>query len=437
MKLRFEVRPVYLPLWQVKDKRYFILMGGRGAGRSTASSQYVVSRLPAEEYLRCAIMRAIHSDIRHSNWKEITDRIDEQEARDAFHITPNDMHIDYGQNSVQAHGFKASSGSHSAKLKSLASYNVVWIEEAEEVGEEEFMKLDDTLRTIKGNIIIILSLNPPDKNHWIIKRWFELNTSEVANFYVPRLKDDAEDVYFIHSSYKDNQVNLDEKTIKRYEGYKETNPNHYWQMIKGLVPEVVQGRIYHGWREVSEVPHEARLECYGLDFGYNPDPAAVVAIYYYNGGYILDEICYQNDLKNRQLATVIKNQPQKAIVIADSAEPKSIDEMKEYDVDIVGAEKGPDSVRHGIKKVQGLQISYTRRSRNLKREYENYKNKIDKDGNEVAVEDPNCDNHLMSAIRYALSMQLPDDPLKEFEQKLEMHHQQRERVEIVRQDSGL
>src|SRR3990167_5283989 len=128
MRLKYEIRESYLPLWE-KQARYFILMGGRGAGRSTATSQYVTSKLPTKDYFRCALMRAIHSDIRHSSWHEVIDRIDEQEAKEAFRITENDMHIGYGRNSIQAHGFRASSGSHSAKLKSLASYNTVWIEE--------------------------------------------------------------------------------------------------------------------------------------------------------------------------------------------------------------------------------------------------------------------------------------------------------------------
>ena len=78
MKIEFEVLPDFIPLWERNDWRYAILMGGRGAGRSTAASQYGVSRLPAREYMRGAIMRAVLSDIRHSIWKETNDRILEQ-----------------------------------------------------------------------------------------------------------------------------------------------------------------------------------------------------------------------------------------------------------------------------------------------------------------------------------------------------------------------
>jgi phage terminase large subunit len=412
-------------------------MGGRGAGRSTVASQYALAKLIDPTYYRCAIMRFILGDIRNSIFREITDRAEEQGIKEALDITDNAMVIKYGNNTIQAHGFRKSSGDQKAKLKSLANYNCVIIEEAEEIPEEDFLQLDDTLRTVKGDIKVILLLNPPPKSHWIIRRWFDLDNTEAPGFYKPRLKADATDVVAINTDYTVNRKNIDDATVGRYEKYKETNPSHYWNMIKGYVPEVVQGRIYSNWQEIDEVPHEARLECYGLDFGLNPDPAAICAVYYYNGGYILDELLYQTDLMNRQLANVIQNQPYKAITIADSAEPKSIAELKEMGIDIIPCEKGSDSVRAGIKKVQSLKISYTKRSLNLKREYENYRNKVNKDGEEVASEDPACDNHLMSAVRYGLSMQLPNDPLKELEQKLDIYNFQRERVETAKQDVGL
>lgn len=80
--------------------------------------------------------------IRTSCWQELLDRLDEEEARDAFQITDNNMRMAYGQNSVQAHGYKAGSGSQTVNLKSLAGYNLIWNEEAEEIGPDEFRKID-------------------------------------------------------------------------------------------------------------------------------------------------------------------------------------------------------------------------------------------------------------------------------------------------------
>jgi phage terminase large subunit len=403
VKVGFEVSEEHLPLFERKDWRYAFLMGGRGNGRSGTASRYSVSRLLGKEYARGAIMRAVREDIRSSCWQEIIDRVEEQNVRDAFEITDNNMYIGRGQNSLQAHGFRTSSGSHTAKLKSLANYNFIWIEEGEEIGEQEFMTLDDSLRTTKGSIRIIFTLNTPPKSHWIIKRWFDLMPSDVGGFFKPVLKPEAKDAIYIPGTYRDNVPNLDPHTIERYEQYRATKPDYYWQMIQGLCPEVVLGRIYSNWKMVESVPHEARLLGYGLDFGFDPDPAAIVGVYWYNGGYILDEKLYQTQLLNDHLAASLKALP-KAPVVADSAEPKSIADIAQQGVSIIPCEKGADSVDFGIKHVQGLRISYTRSSLNLHREYENYAWKVTKDGENAGIEDPKCANHLMSAARYALTM---------------------------------
>lgn len=401
MKVTFAVRPKYLSLWQ-ENKRYYILMGGRGGGRSTAVSQYLNSRLFGKEYMRAAIMRAVHSNIRHTSWKELTDRLDEQGVREAVKIKENDMNLHYGRNSIQAHGFRASSGSNSAKLKSLAGYNVVWIEEAEEIGEEEFKKLDDTLRTLKGDIKIILSLNSPAKSHWIVRRWFDLEPSGIDGFYTPTLKPEHEDTCFISSNYLDNLINLDPNTVRRYENYADTDPDHYYQAIMGLVPDVVKGKIYSDWRLIDEVPHEAKLMRFGLDFGWFPDPAHLLAIYYYDGGYILDEVAHGLEIANKTLAEMILSQRERALTVADGAEPKSIKEIRGYGVNITRAEQGPGSVDYGIKVVSNLRISVTRRSKNLWHAYENYAWAVDKDGNPKG-EPVHTWSHPMDAARYGLT----------------------------------
>ena len=407
MKVRFEVEESHIKLWEKNnDVRYYILMGGRGNGRSGTASRYAVSQLLSKEYTRGAIMRAVREDIRASCWGDILDRLREEDIESKFHITENDMYLGYGQNSIRAHGFRASSGSLTARLKSLAGYNFIWIEEAEEIGEKEFMTLDDTLRTIKGKIRIVLTLNTPPKNHWLIKKWFDLVPANVQGFnvdgfYVPKLKESVKDVVYIPGTFRENLPNLDEHTIKRYQEYMETKPAYYWQMIEGLSPEVVLGRIYSNWQKIQRIPHEARLLGYGLDFGFDPDPAAIIAIYYHNGGYIFEEKLYQTKLLNEHLAVSLKSWP-KAPIVADNAEPKSISELQQHGLNVLPCEKGTDSVRHGIKFVQGFKISYI--GENLHNEYENYAWKVNKDGEDVGIEDPKCANHLLSAARYGLSM---------------------------------
>lgn len=403
--MKQEVNSVYRPLFET-NKRYVILMGGRGAGRSTVASQYANAKLVAPGYFRCAIMRYVLGDIRNSIYREITDRAEENGVRDSLDINDSTMTIQYGANSINAVGFKKSSSDQKAKLKSLANYTTVIIEEADEIPEEDFMQLDDSLRTLKGDITIILLLNPPPKTHWIVKRFFDLEKSEVNGFYVPKLRQDLDDVLVIRSSYKDNIKNIAPPSIKSYEAYRETKPTHYWNMIAGLVPETVTGKIYTGWQKIDSIPHEAKLIRYWLDFGYSNDPTAIGAVYSYNGGLIFDEVTYAKGMKNPQIAAVFNNLP-KALVIADSSEPKSIDEIADEGITILGAVKGSDSIRNGIDNVQRQQISVTVRSKNIWIEYDNYAWMHDKEGNGLNEPKPGYDHH-MDGIRYVVKSLEPE-----------------------------
>jgi phage terminase large subunit len=354
-----------------------------------------------KEYIRGAIMRATREDIRASCWGEINDRLTEQDIKDQFHVVDNDMFIERGPNSLRAHGFRASSGSLTARLKSLAGYNLVWIEEAEEIGEAEFRTLDDSLRTTKGRIRIIFTLNTPPKNHWMMKRWFDAIPSGVSGFYTPQLKADVKDVLYIPGTWKQNKPNMDASTVSRYEAYKDSNPAYYWQVIEGLSPEEIRGKIYSGWQLLDALPPEARLVRFGEDFGWFPDPAAVVAVYYWNGAYILDEVAYGTELSNEYLANEIKRVGN-AIVVADSAEPKSIAEQRKYGIVVQGAEKGKDSVNYRIKVTAQKKIFVTRRSTNIWTSYENYSWAEDKDGN--PKNEPNHTySHMMDAVSYAVA----------------------------------
>lgn len=401
--MKQQVNEVYAPLFTQKP-RYFILMGGRGAGRSTVASQFANAKLVATEYFRCAIMRYVLGDIRNSIYREITDRAEENGIIDSLHINDSTMTIRYGNNSINAVGFRKSSGDQKSKLKSLANYNCVIVEEADEIPEADFMQLDDSLRTLKGDVVVILLLNCPPKSHWIIQRWFDLLPSGVKDFYIPKLKAGIKDTVFIHTSYKDNERNISAQSVVNYEGYKKTKPDHYYNMIAGLVPEVVRGKIFSGWRLIEEIPHEARLERYGLDFGYTNDPTAIVAIYKYDGGYILDEVAFNKGLQNNQIAAILQNQDA-SVIIADSAEPKSIDELILYNLTVLPSKKGIDSIKNGIQLVQQQRISVTARSANIWKEYNNYAWLEDKDGKTLNKPKPGYD-HSMDAIRYAISSML-------------------------------
>lgn len=230
--------------------------------------------------------------------------------------------------------------------------------------------------------------------------WADWNPVEEFYFHEEILKrDDAEIVIL---TYKDNE-GLPQSIVESIEARKS---NAAWWRVYGLgLPGAVEGRIFTNWKIIDEIPHEARLERYGLDFGYSNDPTAIVAIYSYNGGYILDEITYQKGLSNKQIADINNNQP-KALVMADSAEPKSIDELKLYGVNVLAVAKGQGSVNQGIQYVQDQQISITKRSINGIKEYRNYMWLQDKEGR--IINTPiDMWNHFIDATRYGFESLRP------------------------------
>ncbi len=184
-----------------------------------------------------------------------------------------------------------------------------------------------------------------------------------------------DDVDHLVITYRDNEA-LDESIVRAIEQRKSNKA--WWQVYgEGQLGEI-ETRIYTGWPIIDTVPVEARLERYGLDFGYTNDPTAIVAIYYLDGRYIWDEIAYQNGLSNKMIADILLQQP-RARVIADSAEP----------------------LLQGIQNVQSQWISVTKRSTNIIKEYRNYVWITDKDGR-ILNEPLDIYNHAMDAGRYAM-----------------------------------
>src|SRR3990167_4601448 len=212
-----------------------------------------------------------------------------------------------------------------------------------------------------------------------------------------------EDVESLKLTYLDNEGLTD---AERYEIESRKNNTRWWRVYgEGELGEA-EGRVYVDWRIIDEIPHEARYEGAGIDFGYSTDPAAIVDVYYLDGGYVLDEILYSTQLENRQLATTLKSRPT-ALHIADSAEPKSIKEIKNFGVNIIGAEKGKDSVRFGVKTLQGLRISVTSRSLNLIKEYRNFFQAVDRKTNNNIIGQYDGERHALDAARYKLCSLIP------------------------------
>lgn len=252
--------------------------------------------------------------------------------------------------------------------------NVLFINEANNVSYETYTQL-----AIRTDEDIYIDYNP------VSEFW-------VHNEIIPKLEHD-----FVILTYKDNE-GLPDTIVKEIES-RQGNKNFWLVYGLGQLGET-EGRIYKDWQEIDEIPHEAKLVRYGLDFGYTNDPTAIVAIYYYNGGYILDEVTYQKGLSNKQIADILNNR-ERVLVIADSAEPKSIDEIASYGINIIPCEKGSGSISQGIQYVQDQRISYTKRSYNIKKEYGNYLWIVNRDGKIINEPDGGFD-HILDAVRYGI-----------------------------------
>lgn len=236
------------------------------------------------------------------------------------------------------------------------------------------------------------------------KEFVYADWNPVAEFWFDsEIKDKRDDYEYIKVNYLGNE-SLPKEIVASIEQRK--NRKGWWQVFGlGELGEI-EGKIYKNWEVIPTIPHQARLERYGVDFGYTNDPTAIVAVYYYNGGYILDEVTYQAGMDNREIANTLKNLD-RALTIADSAEPKSIDEIKLYGINIIGANKGADSIRYGIKTVQNQKISVTARSTNLLKEYRNYLWKADRNGQIMTGVPEEGFDHCLDAVRYAVISLVP------------------------------
>ena len=255
--------------------------------------------------------------------------------------------------------------------------DVLFINEANNVPYETYTQL-----AIRTNRDIYIDYNP------------------VAEFWAHTELKGRDDSDFIILTYKDNE-GLPEVIVKELESRK--HMKNWWRVYgEGEIGEI-ESKIYRDWEILDEIPLEARLERGGIDFGYSNDPTAIVHVYYWNGAYILDEVCYQKGMSNKQISDTIKAQEKNIMYIADSAEPKSIDELKLYGINCQPAVKGPGSINQGIQFLQEQKMFMTKRSANLIKEYRNYMWMEDRDGKIINTPTPGWD-HILDSARYAMSI---------------------------------
>jgi phage terminase large subunit len=266
----------------------------------------------------------------------------------------------------------------------------------------------DKLGKSKGPRRDVLFINEANNIDWEIVDQLMVRTQDIIwmdwnptyeFWYYTEIKDKREHD-FITLTYLDCIETLSQNIIDDIESHK--NNKNWWQVYGlGKLGEI-EGRIYSNWQFIDEIPENARLERYGLDFGYSNDPTAIVAVYYCDNRWILSERLYRKGMGNKEIADTLKTIDER-LVIADCAEPKSIDEIRAYGVNIQPCQKGKDSIRQGIQLIQDQLISVTKASVNLIKEYRNYLWMTDKNGRFIQPNEPEKGNdHALDAARYAM-----------------------------------
>jgi phage terminase large subunit len=258
--------------------------------------------------------------------------------------------------------------------------DILFVNEANELNLEDWRQL--ILRTT-GRILI--DYNPSDEFHWIY--------DEV----IPR--DDAD---FYQTTYLDNP-HLPDAVIGEIERLQQADPD-YWKVYGLGERGVSRSTILTHWKEYDQIPTDYKLLNIGLDFGYTNDPTAIVKVYTDGHGFILDEVCYATGLTNSAISQTLRDAEvgRGMMIVADSAEPKSIDEIHGHGFNVHPARKGRDSVRAGLDFLRSRPLGVTSRSVNGIKELRNYKWKEDKNGRQLN-EPVDAFNHFIDASRYAIT----------------------------------
>ena len=352
------------------DKRIRAVAGGTGASKTISILIYLISLAQTDEKpTLTSVVSESFPHLKRGSMKDFLDIMQQHEYFDDKRWNKSDFTYTFESGSK----IEFFSADQPGKVRGPRR-DRLFLNEANNIPYETFDQLE-----IRTKEFIFLDWNP------------------VAEFWFYEEVQQRKDVDFITLYYKDNEALPDTivKTIESRIGNK-----NWWRVYGlGLLGEQ-EGRIYTNWQIIDEIPHEARLVRYGLNFGYSLHPAAIVAVYTHNQGLILDEVLYGLGYSNRQIADVLK-QVQPGLICADSAEPKSIDELKQYGLNVIGVQKGKDSVRHGIHYVQDQRVSIIKSSINIIKEYRNYMWLKDKNGKNTFVpEEPF--HYGMDSVRYGI-----------------------------------
>jgi len=346
-----------------------------------------------EEYFRGVISRYTQRALSNSIYQDLVDLITQWGLASYIKISGDQIINSMNQNMIITHSMKLSEGTVTAKGKGLARVTHLLIDEATEINqEEEYIKLIDTFRTKGVERKIFLLFNPTAKNHWIFKRFYLPDGTPN-----PKWEDNHG---FIHTTYFDNIENLDPAKVREWELARVQDPEYYEHHILGKWRAIGEGQIFTNWRFRDFAPDSDSEILYGLDFGFHPDPLAIVRVYKRGRILWLEELLYETGLTVEDSIERLEELgvPKNATIFADAAQPSSIESIRRAGwYNIEKSYKGPDSIQNGIDRIKSFEVYASPRSQNLHHEYEMYSYRT---GTNKPIDKY---NHLMDAIRYTLA----------------------------------
>jgi phage terminase large subunit len=394
--------------------RYIVMFGGRSSAKSDTAAQKMVISCKTEKNFKGVCLRKIYADIKDSQFDTMWSVIERYNWESEFKYTRSPLeitHIESGRK-ILARGLDKP-----AKLKSINNPTMVWIEEADEIKLEDFIKSDTSIRHPDKNTLLqtIMSFNPESEDGWINEYFFPPKLSyEKSDGSHTFIKSTVRNTLCLHTTYKHNDFcsegNIE--VIKRLERLGKES-NYYRVYVLGLWGNALKGLVYENYHNVDKFP--AREDCkkygYGLDFGFTNDPTAIIRCALSGGELYFEEVCYKVGLINRSTngehEDNISDRLKSAnvgndIIVADSAEPKSIKELRLDKWRMHGVKKGKDSVEAGIALVKQYRINIVGASPNLRKELKSYKYQEAKDDAQGEFLNKPIDdwNHALDALRY-------------------------------------
>lgn len=400
-KSNVKINEKYKPLFDGPKTRYLLITGGRGSAKSFSVATWACINTTNPKYKqRTLYTRYTLTSAEISIIPEFTGKLDLLGIRPIFSVTQKEIINKQTGSDILFSGIKTSAGNQTARLKSIPGLNVFIVDEAEEfIVENEFDIIDLSIRQAGMPNLIILIMNPQDVSHWVWRRFLANSHRYITVDGVQVPISTHPDVTHIHTTYLDNKRHLPAEYLRQFKKIRATNPAKYANTVIGAFREKAEGVIFEAWREGAF--EESLPACYGLDFGYYPDPTAMVKVAVDERRKIiyLSECLYSHRLGTDAVieATRARLDTPNALVVADSAEKRLINDMRiKGKLNVSPAEKGPDSVRAGLRRMLDYEIVVSPGSYNLKRELNSYTWNDKK--SDTPIDD---NNHLIDAARYA------------------------------------